>query len=208
MTTSHPQSYRHLCTRCLRSESVCYCADITPFETNCRFVILQHPRERRNTIGTARLTHLFLKNSKLIVGGSFDQDEEVNAILNNPDLFSVVLYPGTDSISIESETIPNGDKTLVIFVIDGTWAQAKTMLRRSPKLNLIPKICFHPTTPSLYTVRRQPHAYCLSTIEATQRLIQILDPKAPSQALIQIFTRLVDFQIECGKRNELREAQL
>jgi len=154
------------------------------------------------------MTHLFLENSKLIVGGDFDQDAQVNAILDDPTLYPVVLYPGSSSVNVETHSLPEHGKQLVIFVIDGTWAQAKTMLRRSERLNRIGKICFTASEPSLYTVRKQPEAHCLSTIEATHKLIQILDPKAPSASLIKVFTKLVNFQIECGKRNQLREASV
>lgn len=154
------------------------------------------------------MTHLFLENSKLIVGGDFDKNHEVNSILTDQDLYPVVLYPGENSLNIEIHSLPEHGKQLVIFVIDGTWAQAKTMLRRSERLNLLPKICFNPTQASLYTVRKQPDVHCLSTIEATQKLIQILDPKAPSAPLMTVFAKLVEFQIDCAKRNQLREAQL
>jgi DTW domain-containing protein YfiP len=154
------------------------------------------------------MTHLFLENSKLIVGGDFDQHPEVNAILDDPALYPVVLYPGSESLNIETHSLPAHQKKTVIFVIDGTWAQAKTMLRRSTRLNLIPKICFTPSQPSLYTVRRQPDSHCLSTIEATQRLIQILEPEAPAAPLMRIFQKLVLFQMDCAKRNQLRETRL
>ena len=51
-------AYRPTCPRCRRPASYCYCAHLTPIASRTRVVFLQHPREHRMPIGTARMTHL------------------------------------------------------------------------------------------------------------------------------------------------------
>ena len=65
---------RACCARCGRPQVVCVCSHVTPLSTRTRVVLLQHPREHRVGIGTARLAHLSLPASSLHVGLDFDGD--------------------------------------------------------------------------------------------------------------------------------------
>lgn len=206
-------SERQLCLACLRSIAVCDCAEIRQIRPDFRVVLLQHPKERKNTIGTARLTHLCLGNSKLIPGTEFASDPQVNALLDDPTHFSVLLFPGEESLNLSED--PNAfarlpeavGKKLTVFVIDGTWPQAKGMVRKTPRLAALPRVCFTPDLPSQYKVRRQPNRYCLSTIEAVHRLIGILEPARDASQLLTLFGKMVDRQVKCGGLNLLRENQ-
>ncbi len=208
--------YRALCVRCLRAGSVCLCDGIRPFETAFQIVLLQHPKERKNSIGTARFTHLTLKSSRLIAGVDFDRVPEVNAILDDPGNFAVILFPGETATNVAENRDaflagiprgPDGPRRLVIFVVDGTWPQARGMLRKSARLLALPRISFTIESPSQYKVRKQPHEFCLSTVEAVARLVKILDPAAPADSLIDTFARMVDAQLECATRGRLREKE-
>lgn len=202
--------YRDYCTRCLRAASVCFCKSLAPIAPSFRIVLLQHPKERKNSIGTARLTHLSISNSLLIAGTDFDHDPQVTALLADPKNHCVVLYPGPQSVDIgehkekfREEIL--GTKDLVVFVIDGTWAMAKGMMRRSQLLMALPQIRFTPVKPSQYIVRRQPKEMCLSTVEAVHHLIGVLDPTVGADRLIEIFNGIVQTQLRYTERKNLRE---
>jgi len=200
---------RPLCVRCLRAGSVCLCEGIHRFQTTFQVVLLQHPKERRNSIGTARFTHLSITGSRLIAGSEFDLDPEVNAILDDPGNACYVLFPGPDSVNVATEgkafLESVSPRKLVIFVIDGTWSHAKGMLRKSSRLAALPRVSFTIDKPSNYRVRKQPREFCLSTVEAVARLLHLLDPAAPSESLLETFARMVDRQLECATRGKLRE---
>ena len=82
MTTLQP---RAACGRCGRPVVVCFCDRITLLPTRHRLLLLQHPRERRMGIGTARLAHLALPGSQLRVGLDFSTDPVVCALLAQRD---------------------------------------------------------------------------------------------------------------------------
>ncbi|MEN9796944.1 MAG: hypothetical protein RL653_640, partial [Pseudomonadota bacterium] len=50
--TPAADTFRTLCLRCLRPESVCYCGKLQRVETGTHVVFLQHPRERRVPVST------------------------------------------------------------------------------------------------------------------------------------------------------------
>ena len=191
---------RDLCVRCLRARSMCFCTRIKSFRPNFKLILLQHPRERKNTIGTARLTHLCVEDSMIIHGSRFEADPYVTTLLSNHENYCVVLYPGAEAFNLSegevSFTTAVKNRKLVVFVVDGTWALAKGMLRRSPRLLALPQICFTPTRLSRYIVRRQPKDFCLSTIEAVYELISLIDPKTDASVLLDTFSHLVEQQVE------------
>ena len=144
---------RTMCYQCYRPTVACFCHLASPFKTNFHFRILMHPMEaKKEPIGTGRLTNYSLKNSKLIIDKDFDDNKEVQAILNDSAFFPILLYPGENSININECPVPQhyySQKTPIIFVIDGTWHCAKSMMRDSRSLHHLPRISFNPCL--LYT---------------------------------------------------------
>lgn len=139
-----------------------------------------HPLERRRRIASGRMSHLMLKKSHLAFGHTFDEDKKVNELLGNPKYHPVILCLGekAQNLSFISEKekkqiCPRGKK-LLIFVVDGTWGTASKTIRLSKNLRDLPRICFTPTTPSRFRVRRQPKEGCYSTIEAIHHTIDLL----------------------------------
>src|SRR5262249_45058131 len=76
---------RSTCARCRRPAAFCWCRLIEPATTRTRIVFLQHPRESRTRIGTARMAHLALTSSELHVGTSLP---------GPPGPRTAVLFPG------------------------------------------------------------------------------------------------------------------
>lgn len=203
---------RVMCYRCFWPQPLCWCASLTAMATRTRFVFLMHPKEwKEEKAATGRLTHLCLANSAIHMGIGFDTHEEVQAILRDPKNFPVLLYPAPDALNL-SERDPAreqafaaelGDRQLVVFLLDATWALGRKMLKLSPSLQRLPRIMFTPSTPSRYVIKQQPHPACLSTLEATHELLVALeraglDRYPLPQQLLGIFDRMQDFQVRCA----------
>src|SRR5450755_4606253 len=158
---------RAICGRCRRPSRVCYCAYLPVLPTRTRIVILQHPRERYVPIGTAHMASLCLPNAELHVG--IDLDER---LLSDPERPPVLLYPGEGAFDVTREP-PRGPVTLV--VVDGTWSQAKKLVKKSPALAALPRYAFVPPSPSEYRIRREPREDFVSTIEALMHVLGALE---------------------------------
>src|ERR1700722_16678898 len=120
---------RAVCGRCRRPVSVCYCRPLTSLETRTRVVLLQHPRERDVAIGTARMASLCLPNSELHVGVHWRGSVALGRALSGAAGPPALLYPGPGAIDVLRHP-PSSPVTLV--VVDGTWSQAKKVLRENP----------------------------------------------------------------------------
>ena len=95
---------------------------------------------------------------------------------------------------------------MLIFLIDGTWDQARKIMYHSPELRKLPKLTFSREYRSRFHIKKQPEDYCLSTIESSYYLIKelkkskICPDETNAEPLIEIFDKMVQFQIDCEKR--------
>jgi DTW domain-containing protein YfiP len=208
--------YHTRCLACLRPESTCYCSQIQAFDPHIEFVILIHPVEFRRRLASGRMSHLCLEGSHLFQVANLSTDTRIDQLMTDPSKHCVVLYPGPTSLNL-SEVSPLErkqlfpiEKSLVIFVIDGTWNMAGGMLRSHPKLETLPRICFLPPTPSNFRVRKQPKKECFSTLEAIHHCIELLGEargfdvgKRKHDNLIQVFNHMVDMHLRLNAQARL-----
>jgi len=186
-----PGSGRAVCARCGRPLVVCYCAHIPRLTTRTRVLLLQHPRERHVAIGTARMAHLALAGSAFRRGVDFSDDPVVRAAVAETPL-PYVLFPGPGAEDVAR--LPR-DRAISLIVLDGTWSQARKLLTRNPALAALPRVAFTPRRPSAYRIRRQPAAFCVSTIEALAEVLEQLEPEgAGMERLLDPFHAMVAFQ--------------
>lgn len=196
-----------MCYRCFWPKPICWCGSIQPMTMRTKFVFLMHPKEfKQEKAGTGRLTHLCLAGSELHMGVGFDDHAAVQALINDPANFPVLLYPGEHARNLSSGALTAtdlGGRRLVVLLLDSTWAGAKKMLRLSPSLQRLPRIMFTPTAPSRFVIKQQPQVGCLSTLEATHELLLVLERSGldtyplPEQ-LLGLFQRMQDYQLKCA----------
>jgi DTW domain-containing protein YfiP len=193
---------RERCARCRRPTVVCYCAALPSIETATRVIILQHPRERDMPIGTARMATLCLPNSELLVGMRWGEHARFTAAIADPARTPILLYPGADAKDLLAEP-PQGPVTLVM--VDGTWSQAKTLVRDNPILQSLPRYAFRAPEASHYRIRKEPRDEYCSTIEALMHSLGALehDP-AKFRALLDPFHKMVDAQLAAQAARPLR----
>lgn len=209
-------TFREQCYVCRRAKKNCLCDSIKPFSTGMRFVILMHEKEaREQKTGTARLAKLCLTNSELLVGVDFTRDERVNSLLQDPSYSPFVLYPGPGAANFQTPgkaLLPEG-KTLLVFVIDGTWRCARALLHRSLNIGALPRLSFARDYVSRFTIKRQPLRHCVSTIEAIYYLCREAEEAgyeelgARKEVLPVLLEKLVATQLKCQKERGRRREE-
>lgn len=200
------------CYDCYRPLKNCLCEEIVPMETKVQICLLMHPMEaKKQRVGTGRLTHCSLPNSRIIVGVDFTNDKEVNYLIENRQCF--ILYPGAEAVNLGHELLPeefNTPNNVTIFVVDATWPMAKKMMRESKNLHHLPQVCFEPSFRSRFSIKHQPHQYCLSTIESTYSLLKALENHRvenlnhKAENLLRLLDLLVEFQVKCASDPNLK----
>lgn len=196
------------CYRCFRSKKICFCDELISFPTNTTFRILMHPKEAfKERVGTGRLTNICLKNCEIIIDKDFTNNAELKNLFNSNEYYPCILYPGKTSLNISEPNnkleIPK-DKKLLLLVIDGTWPEAKAMMRDSKILHQLPRISFNPEFVSQFKIKQQPSKFCLSTIESIYQLLLLFNKmgienlKGEEEKLPEVLRKIVDIQIKCS----------
>jgi len=186
---------RPTCPRCRRPRAFCLCLPGEPLPSRSRVVILQHPREARLAICSARMTRLALQNAELHRGVRFADHPRVRELLADPG--TALLFPG-EGARDAAEAAGRPPRTLL--VIDGTWLQAERMLRDNPGLAALPRLAVAPDLPSGYgDLRREPGPEHLPTIEAVALALGALegDP-ARFEPMRTRFREIVALQLGCA----------
>jgi DTW domain-containing protein YfiP len=183
--------HRERCLRCRRARRACWCAHLRPVESATRACILQHLGERKTAIGTARMAHLSLPNSELHLGVSFEHHPRVRELAAAAG--TALLFPGEGA---QDPAALRARPPATVIVVDGTWSQARKVIKQNPFLQALPRLAFTPERPSNYRIRAEPSAECVSTIEALVHLLGALEG-APERfrPILEAFDRMVDLQL-------------
>ncbi|KXO09116.1 hypothetical protein AKG98_1325 [Moritella sp. JT01] len=201
-------SKRKKCTVCDKALAACICQHITMIDSDIELIILQHPGEVKNAIGTARILNLSLPQCQIIIGENFTDNTQLNDILNDLTRQCYLLYPSEDSINVEglsliensnmdsnSAVIQNNMKRTFIL-LDGTWRKAFKMYQTSINLQGIPAVRLSGEEESQYTIRQTSIEGGLSTVEAGYLLLSTLEKdKVKYQPLLTAFEYMINFQI-------------
>jgi hypothetical protein len=145
------------------------------------------------------MASLCLPRASLHVGARWDGDPALRAALDEPGRTPILLYPGPGAKDILREP-PRGPVTLV--VVDGTWSQAKTVVRDNPILRGLPRYAFEAPEPSQYRIRREPRDEYVSTIEALMHVLGALEGSPERfRALLDPLRAMVDMQLAARARS-------
>lgn len=202
---------RSTCYVCYRPKNLCMCTSVNPIHTQTKFVILMHPKEFKKTKnGTGRLTHLSLPNSELYIDVDFTHHKAINALIDDNNNLCYVLYPGKESVHLNTQKIDLLGRQLVIFIIDSTWPCSVKILRLSHNLQQLPKLSFTHSKTSQFQIKEQPKEFCLSTMESTLTILELLTvhrmeaiDKTALSSFLDPFLSMVDYQIQCINQSNI-----
>ncbi|HQQ68902.1 MAG TPA: tRNA-uridine aminocarboxypropyltransferase [Alicycliphilus sp.] len=181
---------RSTCPRCLRPGAACLCAAVRPVAHRVQVLILMHPLELHQAKGTARLLHLCLAHSRVIVGEAFAPEslalaltEPWNGADRRTTRHPVLLYPPSPPGAPHPAPPPllpewlATPERLRLVLLDGTWRKSRKMLWANPALQALPRLALHDMPDSRYNIRKAHAPHQRSTLEATQQALQQLEPE-------------------------------
>jgi len=181
---------RQRCYQCFRPMSLCLCEAIPRIDNRTDVLILQHIVERFHPFNTARIVHKALRRCHLIV----DHNRRLGTHHLPIQAGAGLLYPQANARLLTE--LPAAERPTQLVIIDGTWHQAKTIVRDVPQLRDLPCYRLAPSSPGQYRIRREPNARSLSTLEATVAALQALEPDtAGLDQLLAAFNKMVADQL-------------
>ena len=192
------------CYKCFKPASNCLCRFTKELDTGVMFVFLMHPKEaKRNRTGTGQLAHISLKDSEIIQGLDFSQNERLQTLLHDPKYFPMMMYPGVDAWNAKKEGFKEavGSRIPLIIILDATWFCAKKMIDHNPFLLDYPRLSFYGDYRSIFTFKHEPKPEYISTIESCYYMIKELQGCGLAKAdvnpepLMDVFKEMIKFQL-------------
>lgn len=216
MTSEAPGPAPAPCPGCGKPPALCVCPALRPIETRTFVLVLQHPQEKSRELGTAGLVTRIFPRSALKVGLSWPglkralgrevemkrwavlylgpaklEAAKPQASKPDPGRSQSPEAPEDTLLALDRKGAPiAGQGALAgiegLIVLDGNWAQAKTLWWRNPWLLKTRRLVLRPAAGSLYgPLRREPRAESLSTLEAVAESLACLEgrPEIADEAL-------------------------
>lgn len=187
---------RSTCYSCFRPRSLCYCDALPRLPNATSIVIVQHPREQFHPINTARMVEGSLERCQVIRGPLSRLNEQIERSRLPED--AAILYPSADAVDLAD--LEPGEAPSCVVVLDGTWHQAKTLLRDLPGLSRLRRVRFTPERPSEYRIRKEPQDDYLSTLESIAYVLERIERGFDVEPLRELFRRVIDRNIEARRR--------
>lgn len=185
------------CEICKRPKTICVCDRVGRFATERRVLILQHPREQDEVLGSAQLVTASLPKAKCVVGLSWRNLAHALGEENVDVTKWAVLFPDRnapdDRVTTKRGAVVEPKTIEGIVVLDGTWSQAKTLWWRNAWLTKVSRMSLRPKTPSIYgKLRAEPKREYVSTLESVAAALTFCgEPKEVEAGLLRLFRTMV-----------------
>ena len=198
---------RAFCYQCRRAKITCLCGRIEKQPNDIKIVVLQHPDEVNNPKGSAIIAELGLEKYQRWIAEDFSQHTELTDFLIKHKYEVAVLYPSENAIELNNKWLKKVELNLkYLIVIDATWRKAKKIWELQPLLHELTTLKLTEEQISNYRIRKVPREGYLSTIESVVVSLRALEHGSQGyQPLLDLFTEMIDFQIEkMGKKTYLK----
>jgi DTW domain-containing protein YfiP len=179
-----------------------------PIDNRVFALILQHPQERRNTLATAELLVALLRHARLVAGLSWPNLSQALGQKAEPGKWAVLYLgsvrpalfdPSHEIVALDrhGEKMAEGRAALAgiagIVLLDGSWAEVKTLWWRNPWLLKLRRLVLDPPAAAHYgRVRREPRREALSTLEAAALALKHLEGRPEiERVLLDRLDRLI-----------------
>ena len=172
------------CKRCWIREEWCLCEYLPTVQPKTSLVLVRHQREAWKSTGTARIAALSLPALKLV---EYGDDSEPAAKELAPLLEGAALLFPFDSDSTEAK--PPVQR---LIVLDGTWRQARRMVKRLPGLLALPRVALPPKEEPVLRLRSSPRSEDRSTLEAIADALALLEGEDIAEPLHRIHALMVE----------------
>lgn len=163
------------CNKCGLPTINCICNIVPKIETKTKIWILSTEREFSRPSNTARLLKLINPEStELILWERTNAPEKLIEYINSEDYEVYILFPmENDDLSESKFEYKSSEKIPAFIILDGTWKEARRILRKSDYLKNLPRVSLNPIHKSEYTLRRGASEGELCTIEAAIEVLEL-----------------------------------
>lgn len=187
------------CGRCHWRTSVCLCHEAPELTPRLHLLLLTHEREFTKLSNTGRLLEASLPHCQIETWQRKTSGPALIDAAKAKGQQPVLLFPLDDLAGDTLETLnqedlllsPRGLEYYRFILLDGTWQQARKMVRSSSELQSLPRLGLSSDNHSRYDLRKNQQPGNLSTVETGITLLQSLGFDSSALALDEYFQRFL-----------------
>jgi DTW domain-containing protein YfiP len=180
----------HRCPKCKINELLCFCDLIPKIQLETKVLIIMHKAEVNLTSNTATLAKESLINSEIRLRGIENAPVKLDDL--DDEYENYVLFPSGNAEELNPGFRNKRNKKIRLIIPDGSWSQAKKMIKREKQLINYPKVKLPEGPASNYRLRKEPTLESVSTFEAIARALGILEGEITQTELETIFNIMVE----------------
>ena len=173
------------CSGCWLPSALCLCAELPRLAVRTRVVVAMHRREAVTSSNTGRIAARVLDGASVRVRG-LEREIDPEPL---PPGRRLVLFPAAEARLLTAEDAAG--EGVVLLVPDGTWAQARRLLRRDDLFQGAEVVTLPPAGPSRYGLRRHAREGSVCTLEAVGRALGVLEGGDIEERLAAVLERFV-----------------
>lgn len=163
------------CNKCGLPIINCICHQAAKVSTQAKFWILSSEREFYRPSNTARLLRLINPESTEIF--LWERTKDPEQLIKNIQLEKCAVFVlfRTENEELENRNVEfePTDRIPAFIILDGTWKEARKILRKSNFLKGLPLVSLEPNCASNYDLRKGAAEGNLCTIEAVIEILKI-----------------------------------
>jgi DTW domain-containing protein YfiP len=178
------------CKNCMLLPYLCICPFKKTVSTNSAFLLLMYDDEILKPSNTGRLIADLIPDTFAYIWSRTEHNKEMLSLLEDSKWQPIVIFPAQYSEPerlIQKGNYPVEGKKVLFILLDGSWAQAKKMFRKSPYLNMLPVLSFSPENISRYLLRKAVKEYQLATAEVASLALESIDEWQNAEQLTLMF---------------------
>lgn len=172
------------CPYCMLLPYLCICPLKKTVTTSSAFLLLMYDDEILKPSNTGRLIADLIPDTYAFIWSRTEPAAQLMELLADPKWQPIVIFPEEYTAPerlMAGYQAPQSAKRPLFILLDGSWAEAKKMFRKSPYLDNFPVLSFSPDTLSRYLLRKASKNNQLATAEVAGRVLQLMGEQENAQ---------------------------
>jgi len=196
------------CTHCMLLPYLCICDLKKTVPTNSAFLLLMYDDEILKPSNTGRLIADLIPDTYAFIWSRTQADAQLLRLLKDPKWQPIVIFPDEYTRPeriLNNDCEPEKAKRPLFILLDGSWAQAKKMFRKSPYLDHFPVLSFSPESISRYLLRKAVKDNQLATAEVAGRALEFIGETENAAVMDLLFDTFKENYMTGKERKQLPE---
>ncbi len=177
------------CNACGLPVNTCICNRVVKLQTKARLWILSTDKEFSRPSNTARLLNLINPESTDIhLWERTRQPEALLEKIRSGNFEPYLLFPAEgEEAQSRCVRFPISEKVPAFIIIDGTWQEARKIVRKSEYLKELPLISLTHVVDSAFDLRRGVTPGNLCTLEAAMEVLRMNGEQKAAASIDEVF---------------------